>query len=62
MEREQAEHDQKTELRKVCKVLLEPFVSSRSSLSGETKLAAELLLDYHKAGLSCFEPQDGSTQ
>lgn len=61
-ERKQAEHDRKTELRKVCEVLLKPFASARGEMSAGTKVAAELLLDYHKAGVSCFELQDSSTQ
>ena len=55
----QQARDQKTELQKVCQVLLEPFESTRSSLDAETKVAAELLLNYHKAGLDCFSEQSG---
>ena len=51
---EQAEPDRKSSLEKVCSVLLDAF-NSPTSLDGLTKTSADLLLAYHKAGVSCFE-------
>ena len=39
---------------RVCFLLLQEF-SARASLDHSTQVAAELLLDYHKAGVSCFD-------
>lgn len=50
---QEEQHAKLTDHQRVCVVLLKPF-SAHARLDRSIQVAAELLLNYHKAGLSCF--------